>query len=104
LAVANHVAAISDNVTMLTLLGELASEEEFVRAQTKPAVEKVLLTVPNTPTIVKRRFLESYPFQKLFEVYVMGDAECFAARSQELSRKLVELLPEFDVVIAADYG
>jgi rfaE bifunctional protein kinase chain/domain/rfaE bifunctional protein nucleotidyltransferase chain/domain len=104
LAVANHVAAISNGVTMLTLLGEVATEEEFVRAQTKDSIEKLFMYVPDAPTIVKRRFVESYPFQKLFEIYVMSHVECLASRSSALLTKLTEILPEFDVVIVADYG
>lgn len=104
LAVANHLAGISDEVTMLTLLGELATEEDFAREHTKPAIEKMFFYVPGAPTIVKKRFLESYPFQKLFEVYLMGDFERQNAQSSALCRKLFEILPEFDCVIVADYG
>lgn len=104
LAVANHVAAISENVTMLTLLGETTTEEDFIREHMRPAVEKLFLYVPNTPTIVKRRFLESYPLQKLFELYVMSDFESWTTKAGELSRTLTSILPEFDLVIAADYG
>ena len=104
LAVANQVAAISDRVTMLTCLGELDPQEDFVRQETKSAIEKIFLYVPNAPTIVKRRFLESYPFQKLFEVYVMSEIERHSAQSEALCKKLAEILPEFDAVIVADYG
>ena len=104
LAVANHLSSISDRVTMLTMLGDSPSEEEFIRGQIKPSVENLFLYVPNAPTIVKRRFLESYPFQKLFEVYVMSDLECLAARSSELMAKLEQILPDYDAVIVADYG
>jgi rfaE bifunctional protein kinase chain/domain/rfaE bifunctional protein nucleotidyltransferase chain/domain len=104
LAVANHVAAICDRVTMLTSLGEIDSQEEFVREHTQAKIEKIFLKVPGVPTIVKRRFLDSYPFQKLFEVYVMGDSEQQRALSGVLARTLVEILPEYDAVIVADYG
>lgn len=104
LAVANHVAAISDNVTMLTCLGEVSTEEDFIRDHMKPAVEKRFLYVPNTPTIVKRRFIESYPLQKLFELYVMSDFECWTTKSPEISAILSDILPGFDAVIVADYG
>lgn len=104
LAVANHLANISDHVTMLTSLGELATEEDFAREHTKAAVEKLFFYVPAAPTIVKKRFLESYPFQKLFEIYVMSDFERQNAQSSALCRKLLEILPEFDCVVVADYG
>lgn len=104
LAVANHAAAISDQVTMLTCLGRLDSHEEFVRQQTRPAVEKIFHFLENAPTILKRRFVESYPLQKLFEVYVMADIDLHAAQSPALCKNLAAILPEFDVVIVADYG
>jgi bifunctional ADP-heptose synthase (sugar kinase/adenylyltransferase) len=56
------------------------------------------------PTIVKRRFVESYPFQKLFEVYVMDDAEGSESQSSSLCERLENLLPQFDVALVLDYG
>ena len=38
-AVANHASAISDRVTMMTCLGRVDSQEEFITHQTKPKVE-----------------------------------------------------------------
>jgi cytidyltransferase-like protein len=104
LAVANHAAAISDQVTMLTCLGKLETHEEFVRRQTRPQVEKIFHYLEEAPTILKRRFVESYPFQKLFEVYVMADIDRHAAQSAALCENLAAILPDFDAVIAADYG
>lgn len=55
------------------------------------------------PVTVKRRFIEQYPFQKLFEVYEMDP---FAA-NDETPRLLAELpdaVASADVVIVADYG
>jgi rfaE bifunctional protein kinase chain/domain/rfaE bifunctional protein nucleotidyltransferase chain/domain len=103
-AVANHAAAISDRVTMMTCLGRVDSQEEFITHQTKPKVEKIFHHLENAPTIVKRRFLESYPLQKLFEVYVMADLDRHAAQSSAIARNLTEILPQFDAVIVADYG
>jgi rfaE bifunctional protein nucleotidyltransferase chain/domain len=104
LAVANHASGVCDLVTMLTLLGAADSQEEFVRERTSAHLQKLFLFQKNAPTIVKRRFLESYPFQKLFEVYVMGDNDETGEHSAELCDKLSAILPEYDVVIVADYG
>jgi len=104
LAVANHSAAVSDHVTMLTCLGQLDSHEEFVRQQTRPKVEKIFHYLEDAPTILKRRFVESYPLQKLFEVYLMADIDRHAAQSAALCENLQAILPNFDAVIVADYG
>jgi rfaE bifunctional protein kinase chain/domain len=103
-AVANHTAAISDHVTMLTCLGRVDSQEEFISHQTKPKVQKLYHYLENAPTIVKRRFVESYPLQKLFEVYVMADIDRHSDQSAAICERLTAILPQFDVVVVADYG
>lgn len=104
LAVANHAAAVSDRVSVLTLLGQIDSHEQFIREHLHPSVDPVFLPLAGAPTIMKRRFLESYPFQKLFEVYVMAELEKLSSQSAVVCEKLEALLPAVDVVIAADYG
>ena len=104
-AVANHVSAFTDNVSMLTVLGSVDSQEEFVRQQTNPNIDGIFLHMGDgAPTIVKRRFVEIHPLQKLFELYVMDDREDKAVQKRELLDKLEELLPRYDVVVVADYG
>ncbi|MBI4283912.1 MAG: adenylyltransferase/cytidyltransferase family protein [Chloroflexi bacterium] len=104
LAVANHVANFCDNVGLLTFLGEEDPQEDFVREQVKNNVDMIFLYKANSPTIVKRRFVESYLLTKLFEVYVMNDAELNQKENQALCRKLRDILPRYDVVIVVDYG
>lgn len=62
-----------------------------------------MVSLKTGPTVTKRRFLESYPLQKLFEVYEMD--ELAAARSGDLSVRDIELaVRASDLVIVADYG
>jgi len=104
LAIANHVAAFCDQVGILTFLGTHDSQEDFIREKLDSKIDKMFLYMDNAPTIVKRRFVEIYPFQKLFEVYVMNEGEGGVAQSQALCAKLRGMLPEYDVVIVTDYG
>lgn len=103
LAVANTVAGYAGRTEVLTVLGEADSREDFVRAGLDPRVRAHFIRQKNAPTICKRRYLESYPLQKLFEVYEM-DGEESPEISAELCACLEELLPSFDVVVVADYG
>jgi len=104
LAVANHVANFCENVGMLTMLGAKDSQEDFVRQNVNSSVDKMFLYKADSPTIVKRRFVETYLLQKLFEIYEMNDGELDQAQNQALCAKLDEILPRYDVVIVADYG
>ena len=56
---------------MISLLGTRDSHEEFIREKLNPKIDAMFLYMPGSRTIVKRRLVEIYPFQKLFEVYSM---------------------------------
>jgi rfaE bifunctional protein kinase chain/domain len=103
LAVANHVASCANEVTVLTLIGAQDSHEDLICAKLAPNVTPIMIRMPGAPTLVKRRFIETYPFQKLFEIYVM-DEEAAEAREAELCAALDAIIRDFDVVIVTDYG
>jgi bifunctional ADP-heptose synthase (sugar kinase/adenylyltransferase) len=102
-ATANQTADFVDHVGILSFLGTCDSHEDFIRQRLSPNIEAMFLHLPGLPTTIKRRFVESYPFQKLFEVYVMND-EIAAAHSQAFYARLEAVLPAYDAVIVTDYG
>jgi rfaE bifunctional protein nucleotidyltransferase chain/domain len=104
LAIANHVSNFCDHVGLLSALGEINSCEDFVRSKLNKNISPTFVRVAGAPTIIKRRFLEEYLSAKLFEVYEM---QSDAPHPEAEARFLAELdrrLPEYDVVIVADYG
>ena len=104
-AVANHVSGFSEQVGLLTFLGGANSQEKFVRGKLASNVDGTFLYMDgDAPTIVKRRFVESYPFQKLFELYEMEEDSDSPTQTQALCSRLEELLPEYDLTIVTDYG
>jgi len=104
-AVANHVTAISDFVTMLTFLGQNDGQEDFINEKLNPSVDaRYLYLAGGAPTITKRRFVERYPFQKLFELYVMDEGESMQDNSEILQETLLKILPDYDLVMVTDYG
>ena len=104
LAVANHVANFCNKVGLLTMLGAKDSQEDFVRQKVSSNVDMMFLYKANSPTIVKRRFVEGYLLQKLFEVYEMNDEELDQEQDHDLCAMLTEAIPQYDIVIVADYG
>lgn len=103
LAVANDTAAFCDQVGVFTLLGEYDSYENFIRDKLRPNVSTMFHIMEGAPTILKRRFVELYPFQKLFEMYFMND-QISEACCQTFCSHLSEILPQYDLVIVTDYG
>lgn len=104
LAVANHVANFSNEVRLVTVLGEYDRHEDFIRKRLKPNITPHFATQPGAPTLIKRRFLDGYSFNKLLEVYVMDDSGLPNDLDTELCSLVEEELPKYDLVIAADFG
>jgi len=104
LAIANHVSNFCDEVAVLSSLGERESCEDLIRSGLNGKVKSRFVRLPECPTIIKRRFLEEYPGRKLFEVYVMDQRALPPGVEDEFCRSLESLLPQYDVVIVADYG
>jgi rfaE bifunctional protein nucleotidyltransferase chain/domain len=104
IACANHTASFCEQVDVLTFLGDNGDQEEFVRSCLKPNVTPLFRYKRGAPTIVKKRYVESYLSQKLFEVYQINDEPLETDQDQELCATLKSILPSYDVVIVADYG
>lgn len=104
IAAANHLASFCDNVHLLTFLGTTNSYEEFIRSNLNPKISPTFIYLEDEPTIVKRRFVEQYPFQKIFEVYVISEKETHEAGSNRLCAHLQKRLADYDLVLALDYG
>jgi len=104
LAIANHAAEFAKSVKLLTYLGAQNGREEFVRKSLKPNVSPSFIHKPDSPTIVKRRFVEKYLVTKLLEIYEMNDAPLTGPAEETFCSALEKALPEHDVVIAADFG
>src|SRR6185437_2386817 len=104
LAIANHVSNFCDEVGVLSSLGDVNSCEDFIRSRLNNNVVPHFVRVHGSSTIIKRRFLQEYPGAKLFEVYVMDDRELPVEAEEGFCRLLEKLIPQYDVVIVADYG
>jgi bifunctional ADP-heptose synthase (sugar kinase/adenylyltransferase) len=103
-AVANHVASFAGHVQLVTVLGESDSHEDFIKSKLQPNVTPCFTVQPGAPTLIKRRFLDGYTFNKLLEVYIMDNTGLPEDMDAEFCRWVKESLPQYDLVIAADFG
>jgi len=103
-SIANHVANFAHEVTLVSVLGERDAHESFVRSSLRDNITPVFWMQPQAPTTVKRRFIEVYSLNKLFEIYVMEDSGLPEDRDKDLGNWLSDNVGRYDVVIAADFG
>lgn len=103
-AVANHIAGICDHVTQITLLGKEEGTEEFVRSNLKPNVRNRFFYRVDGPTIVKKRYVDSYRHQKLFEINYLNDRTITGTLERDVIDCLKREIPKHDLVLLADFG
>jgi bifunctional ADP-heptose synthase (sugar kinase/adenylyltransferase) len=103
-AVANHLASFCDRVTLVSQVGSHDSHIDFVRGALRPNVDATFLPRKNSPTIVKRRFIESYFFTPMFELYEINDDAPDPEDDAALCAALRPALPRHELVVVVDYG
>jgi len=104
LAAANHLSDFCKSVEVVTYLGAIDGQEKFVRENLRPKVRLSPIYKNDSPTIVKRRYVEATLATKLFELYVINDDDLDAEHEADLCSLLDIRLAGADLVIAADFG
>lgn len=108
LAVARHLANFSKKVTLLSQMGEEEDIAKFIM-DTMHNVEFRIVQERNFITPVKRRYLKRHPlrqeYDKLFSVnYLLLPEDTRKIDYGNFQRNLMEMLPDYDIVVVCDYG
>lgn len=100
-AVANQIACFTDNVGILTCIGD---NYEYIDENLNKNIERNIIIQKGLKTIVKTRYLDDYRKMKLFEVYNTEDIKLTKDTEDRFIKYLEQNLPRFDLVICLDYG
>ena len=103
-AISRHVSQFCDKITLLSMLGEKC---EFLKEIKKNLPKKInfdYIKKKNSPTILKKRFLDIVTNNKVLGVYKINDDVLIEAEEKLFNDKLRKLLPAHDLVIVSDYG
>jgi bifunctional ADP-heptose synthase (sugar kinase/adenylyltransferase) len=104
LAVANHISSYVNRIKLVTLLGGQNTELDFISKSLAKNIELAHFIKPDSPTIVKKRYIDFYRNHKLFKVEYMNDKPISQELSIQIIDYLVEELPKYDLVIVLDYA
>ncbi len=103
IAVANHLAGFAKQVTLVTGLGTIDSQEEFIRSKLLRNVEPVFFFMEGAPTVTKRRFVDA-DLAKLFEVYFYREDPDLGKTEKQVCDWLNRHAGGYDVVVVPDFG
>ncbi|HLF19339.1 MAG TPA: PfkB family carbohydrate kinase, partial [Bacteroidota bacterium] len=103
-AIANHLAGLCDEVSLISLLGNEDSQESFIVKLLKPNVRPTFFVKEHGPTIVKKRYIDQYLNQKTFEVNYIDESFLDGEQEERVLDHLKSVLDSYDLVLVSDFG
>jgi rfaE bifunctional protein kinase chain/domain len=103
-AIANHIAGLCDTVNLVTLLGKDDPREDFVVNNLKPNISTKFLYRDDGPTVVKKRYINRYQNQKIFEVNYINENCINDECESDILDYLKTMIAEYDMVLISDFG
>lgn len=103
-AIANHIAALCNEVHLLTLLGSNDSKEDFICNNLKPDIKTKFFYRDDGPTVTKKRYINQYQRQKLFEINFINDGFINDDCESNVIDYLESEIPKYDIVLVSDFG
>lgn len=104
LAIANHVAAVCKEVTLITMLGQENSREDFIRENLNPLIKGTYFYREDGPTVIKKRYIDQHNNQKLFEINYIKNQYITGITETAIIDFLRDEIPRHDLVMVADFG
>ena len=103
-AISKHLSTFAKKVSLLTMIGEKEEYLNFIKKRLSKNIDFKYLKKENSPTILKRRFLDSVSKNKVLGVYKINDDKIKKNEETKLNKILNKILSKFDLVIVSDYG
>ena len=104
LAISRHLSDFCDNVSVLSFLGEKNEYKSFIEDNIEENISLNFLSKSNSPTIVKRRFVDNIDRKKILGVYSINDNALLKSEEDEFIENFDRHVKEHDLVIVSDYG
>ena len=104
LAICNHLSSFCKKISLVSYLGEDGSEESFIKKNLKLNIKPFFIKKKNSPTILKKRFIESVDNVKTLGVYSLNDDQLDKKNENDLYKIIKKQIPLHDLIIVCDYG
>lgn len=104
LAIANHIAGFTDEISLITCLGKKDDKEDFIKENLNPKIDTIFFYREDAPTIVKRRYLERFKNVKMFEIYYFNGIPISKKLQEEIKDSVQNVAKDYDLVLVADFG
>ena len=104
LSIARNLSEIINKITVISMIGEKKEYFKDIKKNLPKKIKTKFIFKNNSPTIVKKRFLDSISQSKVIGIYNIND-EILNKNDEILFNKLlIKEIKKHDLVIVSDYG
>lgn len=103
-AISRHVSEFCDKQKLLSIIGEKKENIAFIKKNLPKNTSYYLLPKKNSPTILKKRFLDEVSKSKVLGVYSLNDELISKKQEVLLKKSFSRLSKNSDLTILSDYG
>lgn len=104
LAISNHMSNFCKSIKLITMIGQ---KKEYKRDIIKNKAKNISIKFfykTNSPTIVKKRFVDSVNKNKILGVYEINDELINLRQQKNIAMSLDKLKKKIDHIVVSDYG
>ncbi len=103
-ALSRHISTFCEKISLLSMVGEKGDYLEQIKRKLPKNVNFKYIKKENSPTILKRRFLDNASKSKVLGVYRIND-DILTNRQDKIFYKILKkTISKYDLVIVSDYG
>ena len=103
-ALSRHISSFCNKISLLSMVGEKGDYLKKIRMKLPKSVNYKYIKKENSPTILKRRFLDNVNKNKILGVYKINDEILSKKQDRLFCNILKNEIPKYDLVIVSDYG
>ena len=104
LAIARHLSSFCETVSVLSFLGKDNEYKSFIENNIEENINLNFFNKNDSPTIVKRRFVDYVDRKKVLGVYSINDDLLEESEEDKFIKSFDKLSKEHDLIIISDYG
>ena len=104
LAIAKNLNEFSKNVTILSMIGEKKEFLKEIKKDLPKNIKTKFFIKKNSPTIVKKRFVDNISNSKVLGVYNLNDDILSSEEIKIFNSYLIKEIKKYDLVVVSDYG
>lgn len=104
LGIARHLSELASRIMVISMLGEKKEYFQDIKKALPKNIKTQFIYKKNSPTIVKKRYVDHISKYKVFGMYNFNDEILNKKNELTFNKILKKKLKKYDLVIVSDYG